>query len=231
MNLSSDWFTEPVFDFEYKKYQLLGYLQKKQKELSIRKIHPHIDELENHLFNLDLFLLRKNQLEDSFRKEIQGINLKKMELEYQSFTDKTGLEELNDIIEYSHQKISDCHLHFALEAEEIRKKINLELLGLLPSYLQEGFLLIRQASGIFVFNYQVKPVLNAKGEKNFDYHYLEKHSPSLFSQEDSIKREVQKKWKYQYDHPAFFQIVSESDYPIYETILPIAGKELNRWIK
>ena len=230
MNLSANWFTEPVFDFEYKKYQLLGYLKAKQEELMAQKIYPHLEELESHQKIIHDFLLRKNQLEESFKKELKGINFQHVELEYESKIDKTDLYLLMDILLYSQKKINKCHRDFSLEAEEIKQKIKVELLGLLPSYLAEGFLLVRQESGIFVFNYCVEPMLDINGEKKFKYHYLEKHESTLVVNENSIKRDLVNRYKYQYNHPAFFHVNTSNDLPIYETILPITSRELGKWI-
>lgn len=231
MNLQSDWFTEPNFDFEYKKYQLLGYLQSKQKELNAHKIYPHIEELKSHQHTLENFLNTKNYLDESFRKELIGVNIKTGDLKYKKRNDSVGFENWISIIEYSYKKISGCYLHFSHEAEEIKKEIQLDVLGLLPSYLQEGFLLIRQKSGIFVFNYQLHPVLDSSGEKKFQYHYLENHSQNIMVNENSIKTDLIKRYKNQFSHPVFFQVSSSKDFPIYETILPFTGKELCKWIQ
>lgn len=230
MNLHSDWFTEPNFDFEYKKYQILGYLQAKQKELNAHKIYPHIEELKSHQLILENFLNAKNYLDESFRKEIIGLDLKKGDLKYEKRNDSVGFEDWLNIIEFSHKRISNCYHHFSLEAEEIKKEIHFDLLGLLPSYLQEGFLLVRQSSGLFVFNYHLNPVLNSNGEKKFQYHYLEQHSTNISINEISIKKEVLNKYANQFDHPAFFHVSSSKDFPLYETILPFTGKELSKWI-
>lgn len=231
MNLQPDWFTEPNFDFEYKKYQLLGYLQSKQKELSAHKIYPHIIELKSHQLTLENFLNTKNYLDESFRKDLIGFDLKSGDLKYEKRNDSAGFEDWFTIIEFSHKRISNCYHHFSLEAEEIKKEIHIDLLGLLPSYLKEGFLFIRQNSEILVFNYQLHPVLNSSGEKSFNYHYMEKHDTSIAINENSLKNELLKKYRHQFDHPAFFHVSSSKDFPIHETILPFTGKELSKWIQ
>lgn len=230
MKLSVNWVTEPVFDFEYKKYQLLGYLQEKELELHSSRIYPHIEELDAHLKMLQKFIQAKNQWDDSFRKELTGLDLQKGKLLYQLPKMDVGLEQLLAIVQFSHEKINDCYDDFKQEAEAIKKQIHLEILGLLPSYVKEGFLLIRQQKEILVFNYSVQPVLDAAGEKKFRYQYLEKHTPSLTVNEESVKREVTKKYRNQFDHPVFFQISTHPDFPIYETILPLTSQELHRWV-
>jgi hypothetical protein len=231
MNLSSNWFAEPVFDFEYKKYQLLGYLKAKQQELDAQKIFPHIEELESHQSALEKFLHKKNQLDESFRKELTGFNLKTVELHYENLDEAKELNEVMDIVRYSLEKIAGCHQHFTTEAEDIRHKIQVGLLGLLPSYLNEGFVLIRQKKIISVFNYQVQPVLNKKGEKRLAYTYLGKHGASFTVNEQTVKTDLQKKYRNQFGHPAFFHVNTSYDLPIYETILPLASEEIIDWIE
>jgi hypothetical protein len=231
MKLQPDWFTEPNFDIEYKKYQLLGYLQAKQKELIEHKIYPHIEELKWHEITLGNFLNTKKNLDGSFRKELISVDLKTGDLNYGKRNDSAEFEDWIKIIEFSHQKISHCYFDFSQEASEIKKEIQLDILGLLPNYLQEGFLLIRQKSEILVFQYQLHRVLDSYGEKNFQYHYLEKHSQNLVINENSIKTDLTKRYKNKFAHPVFFQVTSSKDFPIYETILPFTGEELCKWVQ
>ena len=231
MKLQPDWFTEPNFDFEFKKYQLLGYLQAKQKELIEHKIFPHIEELKWHQITLENFLNTKKNLEGSFKRELISVDLKTGDLVYEKRNDSAEFEDWIKMIEFSHQKISRCYFDFSQEATEIKKEIQLDILGLLPNYLKEGFLLIRQKSEIFVFHYELHPVLDLRGEKNFQYTYLEKHSQNIVVNETSIKIDLTKIYKNNFAHPVFFQVTSSKDFPIYETILPFTGEELCKWVQ
>ena len=50
--LELDWIISEPIDFEYKQYQLLGYLQKIDKEFDEFKLYPAFKELSLHLANI-----------------------------------------------------------------------------------------------------------------------------------------------------------------------------------
>ena len=51
-NLSKNWITEGIIDFEYKKYILLAYLQHIKSEFDERKLYPMLSDLFFHYQNL-----------------------------------------------------------------------------------------------------------------------------------------------------------------------------------
>jgi hypothetical protein len=75
--LSENWLTEGLIDFEYKKYVLLGYLQKVK---SILMNKNYILILLNSLLITKMVISIKNNtssLESGFKKSIKGIRLRK----------------------------------------------------------------------------------------------------------------------------------------------------------
>lgn len=227
MQLSTSWFTEPVFDFEYKKYQLLAYLQEKEKERSTHKLFPHIDELLQHVTSLEQFIRTKNEAESLFRKEFNGIDIQKKEILYKNnFSKNAGISEMMDIVHYSFEKMNECHLGFRKIHHEIKKEIQLEAVGILPIYQREGFLLIRKQSEIYVFEFALQNLLQQNGAKKINVSYLLNYKVSLANTEQSIKQKMTQDYKKVFPNPAVFSVYSSTDLPLYETLLPIACSEL-----
>lgn len=227
MHLSTSWFTEPVFDFEYKKYQLLAYLQEKERERSSHKIFPHIDELSQHVHSLEQFIRNKNETEALFRKELTGIDIQKKELLYKNQSDRNdAISEVMDIVRYSFGKMNDCCSSFQKIHHEIKKEIQIEAVGILPVYQREGFLLIRKNTDILVFGYTLQNVLQQNGGKKINTDYLIDYKISLMNNEQSIKQKMIKEYKKVMPNPAVFSVYSSTDLPLYETLLPIACNEL-----
>lgn len=227
MHLSTSWFTEPVFDFEYKKYQLLAYLQEKERERSSHKIFPHIEELSQHVTSLEQFIRNKNETESLFRKELSGIDLQKKELLYKNnFSENEGISEMMDIVHYSFAKMNECSLGFQKIHHEIKKEIQIEAVGILPVYQREGFLLIRKQSDLHVFEYALQNLLQQNGEKKINVSYLMDYKISLSITEQSIKQKMIRDYKKVFPNPAVFSVYSSTDLPLYETLLPIACSEL-----
>ena len=53
-NLKDNWLTEGLIDFEYKKYQLLGYLQKVKDSFNRVELYPFLSDLVFHYRNLKI---------------------------------------------------------------------------------------------------------------------------------------------------------------------------------
>ncbi len=232
MHLSTTWFTEPVFDFEYKKYQLLAYLKEKEREKSSQKIFPHLDELSQHVTSLEQFIRNKNETESLFRKELGGIDIQKKELLYKNnFSKNEGISEMMDIVHYSFGKMNECSLEFQKIHQEIKKEIRIEAVGILPVYQREGFLFIRKQSDIHVFGYALQNLLQQNGEKKINVNYLLDYKISLAITEQSIKQKMIREYKKVFPNPAVFSVYSSTDLPLYETLLPIACNALAGEIK
>lgn len=72
--LSENWLTENLIDFEYKKYVLLGYLQKVKEHFNEQKLYPDFAELIAHYKNLISLKNNATSLESGFKKNIKGID-------------------------------------------------------------------------------------------------------------------------------------------------------------
>ena len=78
--LSQNWVVENLIDFEYKKYELLGYLQGVKQEFKDEKLYPALSELISHYTNLITIRNNKQPLSDSFWKFLSKIDLYKFKL-------------------------------------------------------------------------------------------------------------------------------------------------------
>jgi len=69
-HLKDNWLTEGLIDFEYKKYQLLGYLKRVKESFYRVELYPFLSDLVFHYRNL--MTLRENKLMtgESFPKEL-----------------------------------------------------------------------------------------------------------------------------------------------------------------
>lgn len=232
MILPPTWFTEPEFDFEYKKYQLLAYLQHKNRNLEEQKIYPHLDELNSHEQILERFLRTKNEFDSQFRKELTGIDLTHFELKYESRENpEETIGELSDIVQYALVKMKKCRLQFEEHAHALQRKIHFGLSGLIPVHFREGFLMIFRKNEIDLFSYEVCPLLDAKGNIRFQYRFLQEYQSGFLTIENRVKADIRKTFCKSNFAPAVFTVSSETDLPVYETILPLASSYLKKWIK
>jgi len=85
-NLQSDWLTNGLVDFEYKKYVVLGYLKDVKKKFSNYKLYPFLSDLVFHYQNLKSIKENKKVLYKHFPKVMTRADFQKLKLNYK----KTG---------------------------------------------------------------------------------------------------------------------------------------------
>ncbi len=81
-SLPKNWITEGLIDFEYKKYQLLSYLQESNKQFRQVKLYPVLGELIEHHRNLEELKSGKTRLSQLFPKALTSVDLKNARFYY-----------------------------------------------------------------------------------------------------------------------------------------------------
>ena len=99
--LSENWITENHIDFEYKKYVLLGYLQKVKEHFNEQKLYPDFAELIAHYKNLLALKNNTTALENNFKKTVKGVDFNDFKLVYENTINDELLMELKQIIAFS----------------------------------------------------------------------------------------------------------------------------------
>lgn len=226
MQLNTDWFLEPVIDFETKKFQLLAYLQNKQKELASQRLYHSHNELKEKYLALEEVIKSKGRLENAIPKEIENIDWKNLRLVYKEehfLSEK--MNELMDIIYYAYPKINSCRIDFSEEIEKIKNEIQIDVVGILPNYLKDGYIILEQPSGYYLFTYEIQAVLDLQGEKRILHEYLNTYKNTLLYSPNGIKKDILEKKK---NNPAVFVVSCSTEIPIYETLLPLSGWALQK---
>ncbi len=231
MRLNTDWFIEPVIDFETKKYLLLAYLQNKNNELISQKLcHSH-DELVEKSLALEEVIKNKTNLENSLSREMESIDWNKLRLVYKQENHSTEkIDELMEIILYAFPKINACRLDFKEEIERIKNEIQLDVVGILPNYLKDGFIILDQPSGYYLFSYETQAVLDLQGEKRIIHQHISTYKNTLLHTPTSIKKDIVHGYKNTVVNPAVFILSYSTEIPVYETLLPLGSIALRKFV-
>lgn len=232
-SLSETWFAEGYIDFELKKYTLLAYLQEVNKYFNENKLYPQLADVIFHYNNLVAFRENKRFLQEHFPKKLNGLQMQKLQLLYeQIIEDNEMMQELENIIHYSADKIKTT-IHSGTEIYEfVEEKINITPVGIIPLDTQEGYFFLSAG--------------NTKNTRVYHYRlsFYEKHDEKY----RSIKTSYIDIWKrnmiYTYEHikselirhrnelpnPAVYSIETGLNFPVDETLLPIAKRSLVKYI-
>ena len=232
-SLSETWFAEGYIDFELKKYTLLAYLQEINKYFNENKLYPQLGDVIFHYNNLVAFRENKKYLQEHFPKKLSGVQLQKLQLLYEQLIADTELmQELEDIIQYSADKMKRTIGEGAEIYEFVEEKINIAPVGLIPLDTQEGyfFLSTGELCSTGVYHYRLS-FFEKHDEKyrSIKTVFVDKWQRSFSSTYEHIKSELIRQRR-DLPNPAVYSIETELKFPVDETLLPIAKRCLVKFI-
>jgi hypothetical protein len=231
--LSQTWFAEGYIDFELKKYTLLSYLQEIHKHFDQTKLYPQLADLIFHYNNLRAFRQNKKFLQQQFPKKFTQVDLHKIEMLYQQMIDDDEImKELEDIMQYALERMSNSIQNGTQIYEFVEDKLSIFPIGLIPLDNVEGYFFLcgGNTKDTRVFQYRmsffekhdekyrsIKTSFVAQWERNFVNTY------------ESIKSELIRN-KTDLPNPAVYGIETSLSVPLEETLLPIAKRCLVKYI-
>ena len=231
--LSETWFADGYIDFELKKYTLLAYLQEINRYFNENKLYPQLADIIFHYNNLAAFRENKRYLQEQFPKKFTGVQLQKLELLYeQMIGDDELMEELEQIINYSTERMKRTISSGTEIYEYVEDNINIFPVGLVPLDLQEGYFFLNQGSNRDTRVYQYRLSIFEKHDEKYRSirtEYVDCWERNIVNTYENIKAELIRK-KNQLPNPAVYSIETTLTFPIEETLLPVAKRCLVRYI-
>lgn len=231
--LSETWFADGYIDFELKKYTLLAYLQEINRYFNENKLYPQLADIIFHYNNLAAFRENKRYLQEQFPKKFTGVQLEKLEILYeQMIQDDELMEELEQIINYSTERMKRTITSGTEIYEFVEGNINIFPVGLVPLDLQEGYFFLNHGSARDTRVYQYRLSIFEKHDEKYRSirtEYVDCWERNIVNSYQNIKAELIRK-KQQLPNPAVYSIETNLTYPIEETLLPVAKRCLVRYI-
>ncbi len=232
-SLSETWFAEGFIDFELKKYTLLAYLQEVNRYFNENKLYPQLADLVFHYNNIVAFRENKKYLQEHFPKKLTGIQMEKLQVLYDRLIEDDELmQELESIIHFSAGKMRNVIEDGTGIYEFVEEKISIEPVGLVPIDTREGyfFLSSSDAHQTRIYSYRLS--------------FFEKHDERYRSIKTSLLDQRRRSITQTYQHfksdlirtftelpnPAVYSIETDLDFPVDETLLPIAKRRLVKYI-
>lgn len=233
MALSETWFIEGYLDFELQKYRLLSYLQEVNRYFNETKLYPQLSDVIFHYNNLTTFRNTKHLMQDRFPRQLDHINLEKLELVYRKMLeDDEAMQELEHIISYAMEQLKPAISNGTEIYDFIEQHLRLEPVGILPLYKNEGYLLLRYGPRPETKAYSYTLTLfeeKAARFKGIRMEYLNSWTASVAHTCEYIKREIIRA-KPELPQPAVYFVETPLKVPLQETLLPIAKRALVRSI-
>lgn len=227
--LPKNWITEGLIDFEYKKYQLLAYLQEADREFQAIKLYPMLSDLIDHHRVLYELNSGKTELSKLFPKALNGIDLQSAQLQYDSnVEDGDVMKEISQITEFALPRISRQIEEGKSIYNFVEDQVEFEPIGIVPIYNREGFVLLTRESSpdVHAFRYRSN-ILQMAGEKfrSISFWLLGIFQKNLVNTLEKLKMQLIREVK-ELPNPATWRIHSPYSFPIEETLVPLSKRLL-----
>jgi hypothetical protein len=228
-NLKDNWLTEGLIDFEFKKYQLLGYLQKVKDSFSRVELYPFLSDLVFHYRNLMILKENKLMIGESFPKELATERLKNLELTYRKIIeDDLIMCEIESIMEYALPQFKASLDEGSYIYEYVESKCEISPVGLTSLYANEGYLFVTQPpeKETNIYRYQVTFFeQSSEPMRGIQTTLVETTERSLASTYESLKLILIRKYS-ELPNPAAYLVLSKLKFPYVQTLMPVAKRLL-----
>jgi len=232
-SLSQTWFADGYIDFELKKYTLLAYLQEINKCFNQNKLYPQLADLIFHYNNLVAFRENKKYLQEQFPRRLNGIQLEKLQVLYESMIeDDSMMHELEEIINYSAHKMKAAITSGTEIYEFVEDKLNIEPIGIVPLDHKEGYFFLCDGSFGNTHVYQYRIGIFEKHDEKYRSmitDFVATWQRSIVNSHHNIKAELIRNRSFM-PNPAVYAVETTLSLPLEETLLPIAKRSLVRYI-
>ncbi len=227
--LKTDWLTDGLIDFEFKKYTVLAYLKTVKDHFRKNQLFPFLSDLVFHYNNLMTVKSEKSLIYENFPKTITKADFKKLKITYKKIVeDDEFMREIEDIISYTLPQFEYTLSEGKEIYEFIESNVTLSPIGLTPIYSKEGYLIINQGESrdVNVYRYDVSIIYSQEEEfRGIHTEYLMQSVYSITRTFEKIKLELIKLFK-ELPNPATFLVRSEMVVPVTQTLLPVAKRML-----
>lgn len=227
MQLSKDWLTQGLIDFEYKKYILLAYLKTVSESFGKSELYPFLSDLVFHYRNALAIRENKALLRESFPKELSLEEFRRLELSYRKLIeDDDVMAELDEIIAFAIPRIKDSLEEGTVIYDYVESQCEISPVGVTPLYAREGYLFVTQPpeKETNVYRYQISFYEDSQEQlRSLNTEFLESVQKKPLYTYERIKLDLLARWK-DMPNPATYLILSKMKFPFTETLMPVAKR-------
>ncbi|GHB77131.1 hypothetical protein [Persicitalea jodogahamensis] len=229
--LSSQWLTDGILDFEYKKYVLLAYLQHVREEFNKHVLFPHLVQVREHYDSSVTLKESQISMRAQFPKDLTGVDPAQLRWIYQNtHQDGAHLEEIGDILEFAIPQFSQLMQEGQSRYDEVKASLKIMPIGIVPLRTEEGYLFVyRQSSReATIYRYQVT-LFDARRERIIQTQRIDSMRKNLSTTFENMKVELTRRYT-QLPNPATYMVESPREYPVNETLLPAAKHLMAKYL-
>ncbi len=221
-------------DIEGAQYRIRAKIQEAHKAFSASHIYPHLGELVDLYTSLQAILGQLKGLRDSIPKKIKDIDLEDQAIVYErQRMDDGQLSYIEELVEWALPYVQAAIEEGKTIYEFVEDNIHLQEVGIVPSYIEEGYLMIpdRAADLMYVLQYNLSIVT---GSTERFRTLRTTHIKTLPHGGEKITPQKAKldllEAKRDLPNPATYVLNTELSFPYEPTMLPVGKRKLMRYL-
>jgi hypothetical protein len=232
MGLKLDLFLTAGRDVEAAQYRILDGLHQVRQAFSRNILYPHLAELVRLHETLTHITRQSSDLRQSLPGQLSKIDLENKTLIYErSELADDQIKAIEDLIEWALPYIQAAIEEGRTVFEFVDENLAVEEVGLVPTYIEEGYLLMPDAgtSAMHVIRYTMS-VFTGQGERYRSLktaHVETIGHGALQMSPHSVKLSLIDRMR-DLPNPATFLFTTDLDFPFESTMLPVAKRKLIR---
>jgi hypothetical protein len=225
-------FTSAVDDVERTQYQILAGLQKAEAAFEEQRVYPHLGQLVQLHAALMTVLARTEDFRTPQTGRITGIDWDDESITYEwPELEDTEMSVVEDLIRWALPKIRSTIEEGRAVYEHVEENTALETVGIVPSYVQEGYLMVpeRDADALHVLRYELS-IIQEEGEKHRALrtsHCKTVAQSGVDVHPSSVKLDLLEERR-DLPNPATYFSNTDLAVPYEETLLPVVKRRLIR---
>lgn len=227
-------FTSAVYDYERAQYQILSNLQSVRRDFSNNRIYPHLGDLIALYGTLQTIIDQSDHLREALPGSIKEVDLEAQEVIYEkSDLDGDKMQTVEELIQWAMPHVKAAIDEGKTIFEFVEDHLHMEEVGIVPSYVQEGYLFVpdRETDQLHVLQYSLS--IFTGSEERFRS-LRTSHVRSIPQREirhspQTIKLSLMEERR-DLPNPATYYFDSEIEFPYESTVLPVAKRKLMRYL-
>ncbi len=232
--LTLDLFASAAYDVERAQYGVLGALQHVQRAFAQNAVYPHLGKLIALYESLRSLMERSKDLQRALPARARAIDLKAQKVVYEwPELDGEEMARVKELIQWALPRIRDAIEEGRTIYEFVEERLRMETVGLVPSYVQEGYLLVhdREAEALHVVRYHLSAITDAEEQyRSLRTAHVETLRAAPLARPSSPRAVKLRLVRERRDlpNPATYFFDSEVAFPFEPTVYPIVKRKLMR---
>ncbi len=227
-------FLSGAADLERAQYEILAALQETHREFSRNVIYPYLSDLI-HLFEQLQHILRGLEgIRNAAPGEVRQVDWEACRIIYERPAfDADRIAAVEELIRWALP-----HIQHAIEEgrtifEFVEEHLHMEPVGIVPSYQEEGYLIVPDQRGglLHVLQYQLSVV--SGGSERYrtlrTVHLKQIPIRGVYPAPQRIKLDLIAERR-ELPNPATYFFATDLDFPFAQTVLPVAKRKLMRYL-